>query len=121
MLWAGVTPDRYEAEAREFIRQNPHVYEAFKLLAFKAINAGKTRCSQRLLWERLRWELYISSNADVSDYALNNNYVRYCAKRLVGECPDDLPPGFFQFRERHGQQSVTAPLASPSLPDNVPE
>lgn len=93
------TRDRYESEAQEFFRRNPHVYDAFRLLAYKAIAAGKTRCSQRLLWERLRWELYISSDANVADYALNNNYVRYAAKQLEAE--GELPGGFFQFRERH--------------------
>ena len=98
--------DRYEAEAAEFFRRNPQVFEAFKMLAFKAVNAGKQRCSQRLLWERLRWELYITSDANVSDYSLNNNFVRYAAKRLVAEAGDDLPGGFFQFRERHGAKGV---------------
>jgi hypothetical protein len=102
--------DRYEAEAEAFFRRNPHVYEAFRLLAFKAVNAGKLRCSQRLLWERLRWELYLSSDADAADYALNNNYVRYAAKRLVAEHSDDLPGGFFQFRERHGCRTSAASL-----------
>ena len=99
-----MTADRHEAEAAEFFRRNPHVYEEFRKLAFKAVVAGKTRCSQRLLWERLRWELYITSDANVADYALNNNYVRYAAKRLVAEAGDDLPGGFFQFRERRGAE-----------------
>jgi hypothetical protein len=103
-------PDRYEAEAAEFFRRNPHVYESFKMLAYKAVNAGKLRCSQRLLWERLRWELYISSDADVADYALNNNYVRWAAKRLEAE--GELPGGFFQFRTRRGQG-----VDSPDLPE----
>lgn len=100
--------DRYEAEASEFFLRNPQVFDAFRLLAFKAINAGKERCSQRLLWERLRWELYITSDTHVCDYALNNNYVRYAAKRLVAEYPDDVPAGFFQFRERSRAISLTA-------------
>jgi hypothetical protein len=99
--------DRYEAEAAAFFHRNPHVYDAFRLLAFKAVNAGKTRCSQRLLWERLRWELYISSDANVADYALNNNFVRYAAKRLVQEAGGDLPPGFFQFRDRLAPDALT--------------
>jgi hypothetical protein len=101
-----MTSDPHEQEAAEFFRRNPHVFEAFKLLAYKAVNAGKQRCSQRLLWERLRWELYITSDANVNDYALNNNHVRYAAKRLVAEAGDDLPGGFFQFRERHGAKGV---------------
>ena len=40
--------DRYEAEAAEFFSRNPHVSESFKMLAYKAVNAGKLRCSQRL-------------------------------------------------------------------------
>ena len=98
-----MTSDRYEAEAAEFFRRNPHVFESFKMLAYKAVNAGKLRCSQRLLWERLRWELYITSDAHVNDYALNNNYVRYAAKRLEAE--GELPGGFFQFRERQPRQT----------------
>jgi hypothetical protein len=116
-----MTPDRYEAEAAEFFRRNPHVYDAFRMLAFKAINAGKERCSQRLLWERLRWELYISSDADVADYALNNNFCRHAAKRLVQECPHDIPAGFFQFRERRQCRTVTGPLAPTPTPGNLPE
>jgi hypothetical protein len=100
--------DRYEVEAAEFFRRNPHVYAEFRKLAFKAVVAGKTRCSQRLLWERLRWELYITSDAHVSDYCLNNNYVKYAARKLVAEAGDDLPAGFFAFRERHGAKGLDA-------------
>lgn len=114
-----MTDDRYEAEAAAFFRRNPHVYEAFRLLAFKAINAGKERCSQRLLWERLRWELYITTDANVADYALNNNYVRYAARKLVAEHPDDIPSGFFQFRERQGCSTSASPLDPTPVPGNL--
>ncbi|MFZ9656803.1 MAG: hypothetical protein ACO29V_14195, partial [Limnohabitans sp.] len=86
------------AEAAAFFRRNPQVYAAFRKIAYQAVIAGKQRCSQRLLWERLRWELYMTG--DEADYALNNNYVRYAARRLVDEAGEDLPEGFFQFRER---------------------
>ncbi|MCE2836482.1 MAG: hypothetical protein LW834_05900 [Cyanobium sp. 49614_E6] len=86
-----MTQDRYEAEAAEFFRRNPHVYESFKMLAYKAVNA-------------------ISSDADVADYALNNNYVRWAAKRLEAE--GELPGGFFQFRTRRDQG-----VDSPDLPE----
>jgi hypothetical protein len=106
----------HDAEAAEFLRRNPQVYDAFRKLAYSAVVAGKTRCSQRLLWERLRWELYISSDADVHDYALNNNYVRYCARRLTEEAGDDLPAGFFQFRERRASGAEQSTPSEPAPP-----
>ena len=99
-----MTNDKYEAEAEEFFRRNPHVYAEFRKLAYKTVNAGKLRCSQRLLWERLRWELFITSTSDTDDYCLNNNYVRFAAKRLEQE--GELPGGFFQFRERRHPQTL---------------
>lgn len=100
----------YTEDAEHFIAENPHIWEAFCCLALEALLSGKTRCSQRLLWERLRWDYYITSNRPTGEFSLNNNYVKPFARKLLREFPRTFPSDFFSFRSR----PVQAPAGDPA-------
>ena len=53
------------------------------------------------LWEVLRWELAVNSNAPVSDYKLNNNYTSRYARKLMAEDKEEWGD-FFQLRRLKG-------------------
>lgn len=78
-----------------FIQENPHVWERFRLLAVKLKARGHNRWSAKNLFEVLRWEHAISTNAPVGDYLLNNSYTSRFARRLMQE--EDFA-GFFEVR-----------------------
>lgn len=103
----------YAEEAHRFIDDNPHIWQAFCCLALEALLSGKTRCSQRLLWERLRWDYYIASNRPISEFNLNNNYVKPFARKLLRDFPLTFPSDFFSFRSRPAQAPVGDPADSP--------
>jgi hypothetical protein len=80
-----------EERFRAFHRENPHVLDALVRLALEAKAAGRTRIGAKALWERLRWEFFLSTKGD--EFALNNNFTaRYV--RLIGELHPDLAPLF---------------------------
>lgn len=51
-----------------FHKLNPRVYEEFKILAFKAINAGKKKISFKMIMNVIRWNVYLKTE----DYNLFN-------------------------------------------------
>lgn len=95
-----MTTQHHKEAFERFHRKNPQVYEHLERLAFKLRNKGIERWSIKSLFEVLRWELAVQTNAPVSDFRLNNNLHAYYARLLMERNPDDLA-GFFELRERH--------------------
>ena len=91
--------DRHRAEAHAFMRQHPQVYEHFYRFCVDAKVAGVQKLGAKLVWERLRWELKVVGRSEPAKYALNNNYVKTFAERVVEENPEDFT-NFFSFRGR---------------------
>jgi len=87
----------FQQAAEDFIAKNPAVWQSFCALALEALLSGKQRCSQRLLWERLRWDIYIRSSRPCREYRLNNNYVQAFAHKLLRDYPHLFPDDFFSF------------------------
>lgn len=85
---------------QRFHAENPAVYAQLERLAFRLKNKGVQRWGIKALWEVLRYELAIATNADVSDYKLNNNHTAYYARLLMERNPEDLAD-FFETRDRH--------------------
>jgi len=92
----------HAAAFQRFHAENPHIYAELERLAFKLKVKGVERWGIKALWEVLRYELAINSNAPVSTYKLNNNLTAYYARELMARNPDDLAD-FFELRERRGQ------------------
>ena len=62
-------------EFDEFIQANPHIYKKFRMLAVKLKAKGIDRWGAKSLWEVLRWDLAMETNAPIDGPALNNNYM----------------------------------------------
>lgn len=86
---------------RRFHAENPHVYERLKRLAFKLKVRGVERYGMKALWEVLRYEEALETNAPASSFRLNNNYTASYARLLMAQ-EEDLE-GFFELRERMTQ------------------
>lgn len=87
---------------RRFHAENPHVYERLKRLAFKLKVRGVERYGMKALWEVLRYEEALETNAPASSFRLNNNYTASYARLLMAQ-EEDLE-GFFELRERMTQR-----------------
>jgi hypothetical protein len=88
-----------DAEFDRFISENPHIWEHFRLLAVKIKARGHDRWGAKGLFEVLRWELALATNADVNKPRLNNNYTSRFARKLMQEPEFD---GFFELRQLKG-------------------
>jgi hypothetical protein len=90
-----------DAEVDRFLSDNPHIYRQFRLLAVKLKARGIERYGAKSLWEVLRWQLAVETNANAKDYKLNNNYVSRVARRLMQDEPEEFS-GFFELRRLRG-------------------
>jgi len=90
---------RIDLEFQRFHRENPHVYERLKRLAFKLKVRGVDRYGIKALWEVLRYEEAVQTTADATSYRLNNNFTASYARLLMDQ-EEDLE-GFFELRERY--------------------
>lgn len=82
-----------------FHRENPHVYEQLKRLAFKLKNRGVRRWGCKALYEVLRYEAAVQTSAPAGSYKLNNSFTAYYARLLMEQEPDLA--GFFETRESY--------------------
>lgn len=89
---------KLDFEFDQFITENPHVYEKFRMLAVKTKAKGFERWGAKSLWEVLRWELAVDTNVSVTKPKLNNNYTSRMARKLVAEDPEEWG-GFFEMRK----------------------
>jgi hypothetical protein len=79
----------------KFHEENPQVFDELVLLARLAKSKGRDRIGMKMLWERLRWEIFISTTGD--EYKLNNNYHSRYARYIMESVPDLA--GIFETRE----------------------
>lgn len=75
-----------ESRFEEFHRQHPHVYQELVRLARQAVSAGRRRLGIRMLWERLRWTLYVERKGD--DYKLNDHLTAPYSRLIMRQEPD---------------------------------
>ena len=71
------------------------------MLAVKIKAKGYDRWGAKSLWEVLRWELAVNTNAEVPGPKLNNNHVSRFARKLMAEEPEDFGD-FFEIRQLRG-------------------
>lgn len=74
--------------------ENPHVYEAFKQIALKAINKGYKNYSVNGIAEILRWETKVAGN---DEFKINNNYRAFYARLFAKDFPQHKD--FFRTRK----------------------
>lgn len=86
-------PESIQQQFLAYHERHPEVYRLLVTLARKACAKGR-KVGMKCLWERLRWEIWISRD---DDFKLNNNYTSRYA-RLIMEREWDLR-GYFETRE----------------------
>lgn len=86
----------HEKDAERFHEMNPRVYEILVRLARQAKAKGRDHCGIRMLWEVMRWEIFISTTDDASDFKLNDHYTSWYARFIMAREPDLI--GFFRLR-----------------------
>lgn len=85
-----------QARFETFHAANPRVYDLLVEFARQLHGRGFDHCGISLIWERMRWELAITT-VDPDGFKLNNDWrSRYA--RLIMEREKDLA-GFFRTRE----------------------
>lgn len=89
-------PSRAERFAA-FDAANPEVYERLRELALFAKHRGRT-VGIRLLWERLRWELFVELEPTKEGFRLNDHFPPFYARLLNA---DPALTDFFETRETH--------------------
>lgn len=88
-----------ESQFRAFHKANPRVFAVLKRLSLAAVARGRRRLGIGALWEAMRWELSVQTDAD--DFKLNNNFRSRYARKLMDEVPELA--GVFELRELRGK------------------
>jgi len=81
-----------EQEFLDFHAANPQVYTYVKRYAAAARSVGYTKFAIACIWERVRWELMITTVG--AEFVLPNNHRAYYARLLMRD--DPLYEGFFR-------------------------
>ena len=82
-----------------WLRQNEHIYSAFKCLAFQMALSGRTRYSAKTIIERIRWDTDIRDSETM--FKVNNSYTSGLARLFMAEY-GDRHPNFFELRNAIG-------------------
>ena len=80
----------------KFHGENPHVYRLVCRFVDELIAAGCLRAGIKLVWERIRWEMIISTRRD-DDFKLNNIFHAHYARLWLDDHPEH--PEFFELRK----------------------
>ena len=79
-----------------FHADNPRVYELLVRFSRQWVASGRAQCGIALIWERMRWEMMLSTT-DASGFKLNNDYKSRYARLIMAMEPDLAE--FFNIRE----------------------
>lgn len=82
-----------------WLRDNEHVYRAFKAYAFRMAMKGRKHYGAKTIVEVLRYETDLR-DSEVT-FKLNNNYTSGMARLFMAEYGEQYP-GFFQLRDSLG-------------------
>jgi len=75
-----------ELKFEQFDRANPKVWEYFCRFALQAANRKRKKIGARLIFERIRWEIFIVTNDE--EFKINNNHAPYYARKFQAEFPE---------------------------------
>ena len=98
-----------DVECDRFIKENPQIWQQFRMLAVKLKAKGIDRYGAKAIWEVLRYELALKSVTTGEKYALNNNHVSRFARKLMEE--EDFA-GFFELRQLKGGEPQSSHLTN---------
>lgn len=88
----------------EFWRDNPHVWDELKRLAFERLASGSKRIGVKALWEELRASLIKieAGGLGAGDYKLNNDFTALYARKLIQNHPELA--AVIEVRKRKGEK-----------------
>lgn len=84
-----------DLKAIDYDRENPLIWEYFVHFTFEMINKGYKKVGSKMIFERIRWESMIRTEA--KPFKVNNNYTPYYARKFEREYPDHK--GIFCMRD----------------------
>jgi hypothetical protein len=94
-LFGDVSP-KLLAKFKQFHKDNPQIYEAFKRFSYEIKNSGRAKYSHWMIANRVRWNFDTMIKGDY-DFKLSNDYITIFARLLVWNCPEF--EGFFTLKK----------------------
>lgn len=94
------SPGNHDAQFRQWLADNPHVWKLFVEFTQRVIRRGHRRYSADAICHAIRWHVDIETRDD-SGFKINNNYTAYLARRYERLYPQHA--GFFRLREQRGR------------------
>lgn len=82
------------ARFKAYHAENPHVYQAFKDLAFEMMLTGRNKYSAWTIINKIRWDQDIKTKGD--DFSINNDFIAIYARLFEFHYPNFA--GFFSVR-----------------------
>lgn len=81
-----------------FHKENPGVYELFKVFTFQAIVRGYKHLSADMVGHRIRWETKVETTNQ--GFKINNDYIAWYSRLFEADYPEHK--GFFRKRKVRG-------------------
>lgn len=86
----------------KFHKENPKVYEAFKVQALKAINLGRKKLSAKLIINVIRWNVFLETSDE--NFKINDAFQSYYARLFANEHPQYKE--CFEFRKQRSKDDA---------------
>ena len=101
-------------KAVDFHKKNPHVYKTLVIRCKQWRNRHpKKKIGIRMLWEAMRWDILMQTDAP-DDFKLNNNHTSYYARLIMNNEPDLA--GIFDIRGGvHAPAPANHPWRTPDM------
>jgi hypothetical protein len=88
---------KMERAFNKFDSEHPKIWGYFTRFALSRITVGYANYSARVIMERVRWETDLGDVHGPDTYKINNNHVRFYARKFMERYPQH--DGFFRTRE----------------------
>jgi len=86
----------------EWHKNNPQVYEKFKLYTFDAISSGRKNYSHWAIINRIRWNAEIETSG--GDFKISNDYICFYARLFHAQFPEY--DGFFKLKPLKEEKDI---------------
>jgi hypothetical protein len=81
-------PPTIQEQFEEFHRRNPEVFALLERFTQQVVDRGRRKIGIRMLWERVRWEVMLSTEDPCSDYKINDHYHSRYVRLLIKAHPE---------------------------------
>ena len=86
----------------EWHKNNPQVYDKFKLYTFDAIRSGRKNYSHWAIINRIRWNAEIETSG--GDFKISNDYICFYARLFHAQFPEY--EGFFKLKPLKEEKDI---------------